>query len=510
MLILLPIVLLLGGIISEALAYLTIKSTKVREWFSWSGILFTMATAILIASIWLTVFSLVLLLISWFRALNLFRIIERRMDINRLRHAAPRTGLWLLLGQTTVMLIWLGWDYLHSSHAQIWAVLAAFLALSGLLLLLSTIRGLVKTRWPKDHYHYPDYELPSVSVLVPARNESKELEECLRSIIASDYPKLEVLVLDDSSQTRDTPEIIKSFAQDGVRFVQGDEPQAGWLAKNQAYAKLAAAASGDYLLFCGVDVRLSPNSIRHALSVMMDRQKKMLSILPLRHDETIIRTSLVQAARYMWEISLPRRFFNRPPVLSTCWLIASESLKKSGSFAAVRRAIVPEGYFAKKLIVSDGYSFLRSDTTLDIRSTKDLGEQKRTAVRMRYPQMHHRPEQTLFISLLEVVFLLLPLFMTGVGFIIELPLLAHILFGIAALSVLFSYELVAIATRVSSRLFGFLAQPLAVMTDLRLLYESMLAYEFGRVYWKGREISTAVMRSQKEPHTNAKPAVGKH
>ena len=50
--------------------------------------------------------------------------------------------------------------------------------------------------------HYADKDLPSISVLIPARNETEELHACLDALVASDYPKLEILVLDDCSQER--------------------------------------------------------------------------------------------------------------------------------------------------------------------------------------------------------------------------------------------------------------------------------------------------------------------
>jgi len=78
-----------------------------------------------------------------------------------------------------------------------------------------------------------------------------------RRFSSHDYPKLEIIVLDDCSQNKHTPEIIRSFAHDGVRFIQGEHPKPTWLAKNQAYDRLAQESSGEFILFCGVDVRFS-------------------------------------------------------------------------------------------------------------------------------------------------------------------------------------------------------------------------------------------------------------
>ena len=86
-------------------------------------------------------------------------------------------------------------------------------------------------------------EIPSVSVCIAARNETHAMTQCLERVIATDYPKLEIIVLDDGSRD-DTSILIKSFAHAGVRFVEGKTLQDGWLGKNYAQYTLAKEASG--------------------------------------------------------------------------------------------------------------------------------------------------------------------------------------------------------------------------------------------------------------------------
>src|ERR1700759_1043342 len=86
-------------------------------------------------------------------------------------------------------------------------------------------------------------DLPSVSVCIPARNETHAMSQCLERVIASTYPKLEVIVLDDSS-VDDTSVLIKAYAHAGVRFVEGSRLPKGWLGKNHALQGLLHEASG--------------------------------------------------------------------------------------------------------------------------------------------------------------------------------------------------------------------------------------------------------------------------
>ncbi|HET8671853.1 MAG TPA: glycosyltransferase, partial [Candidatus Saccharimonadales bacterium] len=339
------------------------------------------------------VFSILLAVLSAYRIFNMLRVVEQRLHEDYLRNATRTTTLTLLGLQLLVLSSWWIWILLGMPANAGWLLLTSLQVVGGAILLTSILRTIKRTAWPLKQHSYSDKELPTVTVAIPARNETEDLHQCLQSIIASDYPKLEIIVLDDCSQDRRTPEIIREFAQDGVRFVRCEEPAVSWLPKNNAYARLAEEASGAYILFCGVDVRFAPHSIRNVVSTMLDRHKQMISILPMRRHEAYSHLSLIQAMRYWWELVPPRRLFRRPPVISSCWVIKASALQKMGGFGAVARAILPEAFFAKGLAKADGYSFLRAGISVGIESGKRVFEQHATATRMRYPQMHRRPEQ---------------------------------------------------------------------------------------------------------------------
>lgn len=437
--------------------------------------------------------SVLILLLSLYRAFNMVRIVEGRMHETYLRRATRRTSLILMGMQLVVLAVWWLWERYATTGYAVWSVIGAVQVAAALLLMISTLRTLKRTAWPVQQQHYSDKELPTVTVAIPARNETEDLQQCLQSVIASDYPKLEIIVLDDCSQLRRTPEIIKEFAHAGVRFVQGHEPRETWLPKNEAYDRLAGESTGQYILFCGVDVRFAPHSVRDIVTEMLSRKKKMLSLLPQRQLSAVGRLSLVQAMRYWWELVPPRRLFNRPPVISSCWIIEALALQKAGSFAAVARSIVPEAHFARLLITNDEYSFLRSNDALGVESNKHVADQRSTAIRMRYPQMHRRPEQVALITLLEIFFLVLPFVLSVVGFLAAIGTVAHLLAIAASLLLIAVYELTVLSTRVNTWWFGLVAQPFAVLVDIGLLHYSMWKYEFSTIDWKGRNVCVPVM-----------------
>ena len=286
--------------------------------------------------------------------------------------------------------------------------------------------------------------------------------------------------------------------------MQGDLPSETWLPKNQAYNQLAREASGEYILFCGADIRFEPDAIRKIVTMVQLRQKDMISILPLRVNGGVEDKALIQAMRYWWELAPPRRLFNRPSVISSAWVIRKDALQKAGGFAAVARAIVPEAYFAKRLLNTDGYSFVRSDKLLGVESGKAAKDQRDTAVRVRYPQLHRRPEQVYITTVLEASLLLMPFVTALVGLWMPINGLTHALAVLASLMQIAAYACIALAARINTLPFALIAFPIAVVIDLGLLQKSMWQYEFSEVIWKGRNICIPVMHVR--PHLPKLPS----
>ncbi len=120
-----------------------------------------------------------------------------------------------------------------------------------------------------------------VSVLVPARNEARNIRRCLRSLLAQDYPLLEVLVLDDGS-TDATADIVAEMAQEDqrLRLIHGQPLPQGWMGKNFACYQLARLAQGDWLLFTDADTDHRPGALAWAIEAAQQNQADLVSLIP--------------------------------------------------------------------------------------------------------------------------------------------------------------------------------------------------------------------------------------
>lgn len=109
---------------------------------------------------------------------------------------------------------------------------------------------------------------PTISVLLPLRNEEHRAEACLASLARQDCH--EIVVLDDNS-TDDTSALVERIlgADPRLKLLRGEtEPPPGWLGKPWACQRLADAATGDVLVFVDADVVLADDAVVTAAAML--------------------------------------------------------------------------------------------------------------------------------------------------------------------------------------------------------------------------------------------------
>jgi hypothetical protein len=172
------------------------------------------------------------------------------------------------------------------------------------------------------------------------------------------------------------------------------------------------------------------------------------------------------------------------------WLIRTRALEKHGGIAAVKHKIVPEAHFAKQLAASGMYEFLRSGADCRVVSVKNPHEQLLTTLRVRYPQLHKRPENVALVTGVELLLLMHPLLLLYASGSSTLTLLY-----VAILGLMLAVAAVLIAWSISKkRHIAYVMQTLfAVPVDILLTHISLCKYEFSRVEWKERNVCLPVM-----------------
>lgn len=326
-------------------------------------------------------------------------------------------------------------------------------------------------------------EAPSVSVCIPARNETHAMAQCLERVLASDYKKLEIVVYDDHSKD-DTSILIQSFAHAGVRFVPGGALPDGWLGRNHALETLAREASGTYLVFLDVDTFIQPTTISQLVGYVMTENVKMTSVIPGRND-TWRASVLLGHLRYFWELILSRAA--APATSSAIWMIDRHTLlDKLGGFVPYKNNVQPESQLAAALGTSQ-YHCLLGNRQLGVTYEKKWLSQVETSQRLLFPMVGGTWAKGM-LAIMVLLLLNLPFFI-----VLSAAVLGWTMMHAMALWLMFVY--MALYSVYTNRVWrdawwiGGLLWPVIILQELVLFVRSMWGYARGTITWKGRPVS---------------------
>lgn len=123
--------------------------------------------------------------------------------------------------------------------------------------------------------------MPFVSVCVAARNEERDLQTCLTSLLNQDYPNYEVIVVDDNSTDR-TPQIIEELGKQypHLKPIRGEPLPEGWYGKPFALHQASERAQGTLLLFTDADPVFEPHALASAVHFLETRGVDLVTLMP--------------------------------------------------------------------------------------------------------------------------------------------------------------------------------------------------------------------------------------
>jgi len=120
-----------------------------------------------------------------------------------------------------------------------------------------------------------------ISVIVPARNEARNIRRCVEALLAQTYPNFEILVVDDRSSDA-TPQILAELVEQGksrLRVLPGEELPAGWAGKPHALVQGVTAARGEWLCFIDADTFAGPDLLSSCYTLAQQRGADLFSVL---------------------------------------------------------------------------------------------------------------------------------------------------------------------------------------------------------------------------------------
>lgn len=223
-------------------------------------------------------------------------------------------------------------------------------------------------------------EVPLISVIVPAHNEEAVITECLRSVLQQDYPRFELIVVDDRSTDGTASKVGDVVGKkSGCTIVSVRRLPEGWTGKCHAVHSAIAHARGEWLAFLDADSALHPNALTRCYREAMKARVGMVTLSPRFVMETFWEKALQPAFAAMACIIHPPGKINDPssPVASAngmFYLISREAYEKIGGHAAVRDLAVEDIGIGKRvkasglgLLFANGSRLLRTRMYTDCR-----------------------------------------------------------------------------------------------------------------------------------------------
>ena len=224
-----------------------------------------------------------------------------------------------------------------------------------------------------DESDTPPENPPKVSVVIPARNEARNIERCLRSVLSNDYPQFDVVVVDDQSSDG-TGDIARSIAAKDARarVIETGSPPEGWFGKQWACQTGASASAGDIILFADADTVQSSDLITRSVNTIQRRNADLFSILGRQELgsfwERVIQPQVfgIMSVRYGGTESITgSRFVADKIANGQCLFVRRDTYEQLGGHALVKSHVaddlmMAQRYFArgKRVVAAEGLNQL--------------------------------------------------------------------------------------------------------------------------------------------------------
>jgi len=208
---------------------------------------------------------------------------------------------------------------------------------------------------------------PTVSAIIAARNEETDLGSCLDSLLAQEYPGVEIIVVDGGSTDR-TREIARARAPRVVLLEEPPLPD-GWVGKNWACAVGAQAATGELLLFTDADVRYHPAAVRTTVEYRETEGADLVTLAPRLEMvgwwERVVLPFMTQLILTYFRTPRVNRPSSRTAMANGQYtLVRRDAYEAVGGHTAVRGAVLEDVRLAQE--------FRRSGKVLRVAFAPDL------------------------------------------------------------------------------------------------------------------------------------------
>jgi chlorobactene glucosyltransferase len=336
-------------------------------------------------------------------------------------------------------------------------------------------------------------ENPLVSILIPARNEKKNIGRCLRSLSRQNYSNIEILVLDDSSDDN-TADIIKDWSKKDsrIKYLKGKPLPKKWKGKSYACQQLADKANGKYLIFTDADTLHFPDSVSSSLAALISNDLDALSVFPKQvmvtiHEKMVI-VFINLAVMALMPLVLVKKIRN--PKFSIAngqfILFKRDTYKSIGGHENIRKDIIEDVAISKQ-VKKCGFKFMVFDgrSSIYCRMYGGFREVVIGFSKFIFSAMSYSITKLVIVISMVIALFFAPVLILPGAYLFSWPLAININLLIQ-ISIIFIIRVV-IAFRFKERIIDIIFHPLSMFYIIALSINSVYQAKYGRgIYWKDR------------------------
>ena len=323
----------------------------------------------------------------------------------------------------------------------------------------------------------------SISVVVPLRNEATNVVELIASLrTQTNLAQVEFLLLDDNSEDG-TLALLHQHTSGLTNFhiLNGSTLPQGWIGKTWALQQLFERSSGQIIVSVDADVRLVPDAINRAVTLLKNTQLDFLSPYPKQLSFSWSESLIQPLLQWSWMSTVMLRIAEKSSIASMVvangqfFVVRRAALAQVGGYESVRNKVLDDVELARALVKQGSHGCVANGA--EIASTRMYSSWKE--IQAGYGKSLHAAFGSFFGSALAITFL----FLTGIA-----PLIA----GITGSTIgWYAYAAVTLTRVMSSIKTGknaldALLHPISSALLMYLIIYSWLMR--GQVQWKGRTL----------------------
>jgi hopene-associated glycosyltransferase HpnB len=257
----------------------------------------------------------------------------------------------------------------------------------------------------------PPATWPSVTAVVPARNEVDVIERSIGSLLAQDYPGDFRIVLVDDQSGDGTGDIARTLGTAGKLTVLTGAPRpAGWTGKLWAMKQgTGAAGTPDYIWFTDADIDHAPDNLRHLMARAEGGKLALTSLMVKLHCRSWAEAYLIPAFVFFFDMLYPFAWVNDPKrktaaAAGGCMLVRRDALERAGGIEVIRSEIIDDCAMGRALKAQGPIWLGLTERAHSIRPYAGLPEIRRMVARSAYAQLGYSPLALLgtFIGMIAV------------------------------------------------------------------------------------------------------------